>query len=185
MKTPAKLRPVKVIVMLAAVCLTLLFCYNTLSSTLHSITRFKKSTEFNNLRQDPHSGILHEQKSMLSSKQRMRLRSIRDGEVTKKDIEIVVARYCEDLEWLTRSHYANLATIYDKSPVPLTIDRWRSSEAEVIEVPNVGRESNTYLTHTVKNYHNLANLTVFTQGQAPSRGYKGHRSGGGKTRADL
>ena len=86
MKTPAKLRPVKVIVTLAAVCLTLLFCYNTLSSTLHSITRFKKSTEFNNLRQDPHTGILHEQKSMLSSKQRMRLRSIRDGEVTKKDI---------------------------------------------------------------------------------------------------
>merc|ERR1712072_1506660 len=45
--------------------------------------------------------------------------------------------------------------------------------------PNVGRESHTYLSHIVKNYNNLANWTVFTQAEAPSFGYKGHRSGGG------
>merc|ERR1719248_86361 len=51
--------------------------------------------------------------------------------------------------------------------------------ATVQQLPNVGRESHTYLHHIVDNYENLANWTVFTQAGEPSFGYKGHRSGGG------
>jgi len=43
----------------------------------------------------------------------------------------------------------------------------------------VGRESHTYLHHIVSNYDNLADWTVFSQADAPSFGYKGHREGGG------
>ena len=60
--------------------------------------------------------------------------------------------------------------IYDKSPSPVAGSR---------PLPNVGRESHTYLHHIVSNYDSLADWTVFSQAAAPSFGYKGHRSGGG------
>uniref|UniRef100_A0A6U6VLJ9 Uncharacterized protein n=1 Tax=Zooxanthella nutricula TaxID=1333877 RepID=A0A6U6VLJ9_9DINO len=44
---------------------------------------------------------------------------------------------------------------------------------------NVGRESHTFLTHIVENYDRLADWTVFTQGAAPTWGYKGGDSGSG------
>jgi hypothetical protein len=41
----------------------------------------------------------------------------------------------------------------------------------VVPLPNVGRESHTILWHIVTNYDRLANLTVFSQGSAPTHGY--------------
>jgi hypothetical protein len=69
------------------------------------------------------------------------------------DYEIVVARYNENIEWLhsERDH----CIIYNKGNL-LNI----SNE---ILLPNIGRESHTYLYHIINNYHKLADITIFTQ----------------------
>jgi hypothetical protein len=65
-----------------------------------------------------------------------------------KNIEFVVAKYLEDVSWTADVHPFKV-TIYDKSNGQL---------------PNVGREAHTYLYHIVNNYHNLADVVVFMQG---------------------
>ena len=70
-----------------------------------------------------------------------------------KDVEIVIAKYKEDTSWTQRltRHY----TIYDKSNDPIFYS---------YRLPNIGRETHTYLYHIIKNYDNLADITVFLQG---------------------
>jgi len=68
--------------------------------------------------------------------------------------KIVVARYKENINWITDSN----SIIYNKGP-PLTTD------LPVVSLPNVGRESHTYLTHIIDNYHTLDDYTVFLQGR--------------------
>jgi hypothetical protein len=46
--------------------------------------------------------------------------------------------------------------------------------ARVEDLPNVGREGQTYLHHIVHNYHNLADITFFSQGN-PRPHLKGGR----------
>lgn len=71
-------------------------------------------------------------------------------------VELVVARYQEDLAW-TRNVPADVrVTVYNKGG-PLTV-RART-------LPNVGREAHAYLWHIVNQYDALAPLTVFTQGR--------------------
>ena len=85
-------------------------------------------------------------------------------------VEVVVSRFDEALNWI-KSYYDHFHfTVYDKSPNVIT---------GATSLPNVGRESHTYLHHIVSHYHSLADWTVFTQASEPSFGYKGHRSGGG------
>ena len=38
-------------------------------------------------------------------------------------------------------------------------------------MPNIGREAHTYLYHIVNNYHNLAEVTLFTQALVSDHGY--------------
>jgi hypothetical protein len=91
--------------------------------------------------------------------------------------EVVLAHFDEPLDW-TRD-YASHDTkfhVYLKGEKPCSIvnPKFRCSR-----LPNVGRESHTYLTHIVQEYDNLADWTVFSQAGAPSFGYRGHRDGGG------
>ena len=44
-------------------------------------------------------------------------------------------------------------------------------QCKVIPLPNVGRESHTYLTHIVTQYDDLSDYTIFFQGGEPSWGY--------------
>ncbi len=69
-------------------------------------------------------------------------------------IELVVARYNEDLSWLKKINKNIKITIYNKGD-PINFKN--------IKLPNVGRESHTYLTHILNNYDNLADITIFTQ----------------------
>jgi len=39
-----------------------------------------------------------------------------------------------------------------------------SNIIKTVKLPNIGRESHTYLYHIIENYDNLANVTVFLQG---------------------
>lgn len=71
---------------------------------------------------------------------------------------LVVARYTEPLDWLPDIRCS--VTVYNKdSDMPSGVER------VVIPLPNLGRESHTYLHHIVHNYNCLDDHTVFAQGR--------------------
>lgn len=72
----------------------------------------------------------------------------------KKKYEIVIARYKEDIQW--SEPFRDIRTVYNKGP--------DTNDFKYIKLPNVGRESHTYLYHIINNYDKLANMTLFTQG---------------------
>ena len=79
-------------------------------------------------------------------------------------LELVVAHYTEDLNWL-RKRPANLTvTIYDKGPDA-------SGGEESAPLLNIGREAHTYLYHVVSRYDSLAEWTVFCQGKPFDHAY--------------
>jgi len=103
----------------------------------------------------------------LSQAQVSKLEKLKAGDVSKKEVELVLAHFNENQSW--SDPYAAIRTTYCKgSPVP-----------GCVPLENVGREGHTYLHHIVTNYDNLAEWTVFSQAGAPSVGYNGHRLGGG------
>ena len=77
-----------------------------------------------------------------------------DGTIQKKRVDLVIAKYQEELNWLDGvDKYKFNIIIYDKDK----------------NLPNVGRESHTYLHNICLHYNDLADVTVFTQGS-----YKEH-----------
>ncbi|HEX8832632.1 MAG TPA: DUF3431 domain-containing protein, partial [Abditibacteriaceae bacterium] len=72
-------------------------------------------------------------------------------------LELVVARYKEDLGWLRNISQRIRVTVYDKHP--------DNPHPGAICLPNVGREAHTYLHHIITRYDTLAPLTVFCQGK--------------------
>jgi hypothetical protein len=93
-------------------------------------------------------------------------------------VEVVLAHHDEDLSWLQRLPEHVHISIYTKG-AQVDLNNPFVSKASIQHVPNVGRETHTYLHHIVQNYERLADWTVFSQAGEPSFGYKGHRSGGG------
>lgn len=77
-------------------------------------------------------------------------------------IDVVVARYRESVSWLRKTPHALRLFVYDKGGDLAAAD---ASRAEIVPLPNVGREAHTYLTHIVRHYHELAPLNVFCQGK--------------------
>jgi hypothetical protein len=71
--------------------------------------------------------------------------------------QIVVARYNEDVSFL--NNYKDITIIYNKGKDDLNHD------FNIIKLPNIGRESHTYLYHIINNYDNLADKTIFFQGK--------------------
>lgn len=80
----------------------------------------------------------------------------------KNTFEIVVARYAESMEWARK--YQDVVTVYEKH-----IDKSMLLDDNIVpcsrreHLPNVGRESHTYLHHIIENYDSLALNTFFTQ----------------------
>lgn len=70
---------------------------------------------------------------------------------TSPTVELVIARYREDLSWLQAVGLP--ATVYDKSGQPAAHP-----------LPNVGRESHTYLHHILGRWPEFPDYTVFLQG---------------------
>ncbi len=68
-------------------------------------------------------------------------------------IEVVVARYCENISWVGNLPRGVRATVYDKG-----------GSGTGHTLPNIGREAHTYFFHIVQHYENLAPVTVFVQG---------------------
>lgn len=76
----------------------------------------------------------------------------------RKSVEIVVAAYKEDLSWLDQVRHP--ITIYNKNDNPPVA----RNDATVINLPNIGRESHSYLHHIITRYDSLSDITIFTQG---------------------
>jgi hypothetical protein len=73
---------------------------------------------------------------------------------SKRDFEMVIARYDEDISW--SDNYKAFRTIYNKGP--------DISGCEYIQLENVGHLADTILRHILRNYENLAEVTFFTHG---------------------
>ena len=75
------------------------------------------------------------------------------------DYEFVIAHYNENLDWLMpvaiHTHIYHKGA--DLQPPSLPLNAWN-------RLPNVGRESHTYLYHIINNYDSLPEVTVFLQG---------------------
>ena len=79
------------------------------------------------------------------------------------NINIVIARYNEKLEWLKEEPFNKYNYIvYNKG----NNDNYYKSDKFIIDIKleNVGRETHTYLYHIINNYDNLSNLTIFVPG---------------------
>ena len=80
-----------------------------------------------------------------------------------ENIDIIVSRYNEDLNWINEYPF-NLFQyiVYNKG----NNDNFNKNNIkQIINLPNVGRESHSYLYHIVNNYeNNLANINVFLPG---------------------
>ena len=74
--------------------------------------------------------------------------------------EVVIARYNEDLSWVMKEFPNEKVTIYNKGKDDLNLP----ANYKIIKLPNIGREAHTYLYHIVTNYNQLAERTLFLQG---------------------
>ncbi|GAB3807322.1 hypothetical protein GCM10028819_43970 [Spirosoma humi] len=79
-------------------------------------------------------------------------------------LELVVAHYTENLNWLRNLPAEVRKTVYTKSPEPI-------AEPQTLPLPNIGREAHTYLHHLVSRYDSLAEWTVFCQGKPFDHAY--------------
>lgn len=79
-----------------------------------------------------------------------------------KNIEIVVARYNEDLKWIQEFPFNQFRyTIYNKGE---NDNYTKPNKYRIIKLPNVGRCDHTYLYHIVNNFNNIAPITIFLPG---------------------
>jgi len=82
---------------------------------------------------------------------------------------LVVARYNESLHWLASiDDVVDEVAVYCKSDVPLDVPPGLAARVRVAPLPNVGRESHTYLHHIVSSYDAIVGdpegITLFYQG---------------------
>jgi hypothetical protein len=83
-------------------------------------------------------------------------------ENTNDNIELVIARYNEDLEWTTQEPFNKYKYIvYNKGK---NENFNKTNVKQIIPVKNVGRCDHTYLYHIINNYDNLGNIVVFLPG---------------------
>jgi hypothetical protein len=76
-----------------------------------------------------------------------------DKKVSNK-IKVIIAKYDEDTSWAKNLNYEYL--IYNKNEKDIGLFD--------IDLPNVGRESHTYLTYIIDNYDNLPEYICFLHG---------------------
>lgn len=81
-----------------------------------------------------------------------------------RSVDVVAARFAEDLAWLRRVPRAMRVYVYNKG-APLAAPPRGASGPRVDALPNAGREAHTYLHHLVARYDDLADVTVFVQGR--------------------
>ena len=91
------------------------------------------------------------------------------------EMEIVVSRYNENLEWLKEDPFNKYPVIcYNKGP---NSEFYKPDNMKIVNVENVGRCDHTYIYHIVKNYEKIAKHTMFLPGSCnmPNKYYKARR----------
>jgi hypothetical protein len=90
-------------------------------------------------------------------------------------MELVVARYGEDVSWLKNVPPQIHVALYDKSG-----DKSDGGSTpglpRALPLENVGREAHTYLHHIVTRYETLAPLTIFCQGKPFDHAFDFHKT---------
>jgi hypothetical protein len=87
--------------------------------------------------------------------------------------DIVIAHYRENIDWVFNLSFKNITNIYiyskdDKVSKPKVCD------LPIVKhkyLPNIGRESHTYLTYCIDNYTSLSDFVIFLQGDPSAHGY--------------
>jgi hypothetical protein len=80
----------------------------------------------------------------------------------KNNIEIIVSRYNENLNWLNEFPFNQFEYIvYNKGD---NDNFEKNNVKKIINLPNVGRCDHTYLFHLIENYDNLSDIIVFFPG---------------------
>ena len=74
-------------------------------------------------------------------------------------LELVIARYMENINWIAKVDECWNITVYNKGDDSLPANRAYTR----VDLPNQGREGGTFLWHIVTRYDALADLTVFAQ----------------------
>lgn len=77
--------------------------------------------------------------------------------------KVIVARYKEDLNWLSLIPESFDVTIYNKGE-EITSRKALSRNPTIIALPNNGRESDTYIRHILRREYEPESYTVFLQG---------------------
>ena len=81
------------------------------------------------------------------------------------DSTIIISRYNEDVQWFSDLNTFSKKIIYNKG------DKLEPQKnIEIINLPNVGRESHTWLYHIVKNFETLSIYNIFLQGRIDDLG---------------
>lgn len=73
-------------------------------------------------------------------------------------VTIVIAHYNENIDWIKKLPSDNVH-VYTKGGVDITGDY------RISYLPNVGRESHTYLHYIIEHYDSLPDIVFFTQGR--------------------
>jgi hypothetical protein len=79
--------------------------------------------------------------------------------------ELVIARYDENISWLNNIIGKIPIHIYNKGAI---LDN--TNYGAIISLPNVGRESHTWLHHITTRYASLPDITIFLQGRIDDLG---------------
>lgn len=78
------------------------------------------------------------------------------------NIEIIVARFNEDLIWTCEFPFNRFQYIvYNKGN---NDNFYKINVKRIINIKNVGKNDHTYLYHIIENYDNLSNITIFFPG---------------------
>ena len=82
-------------------------------------------------------------------------------------VDLVIARYQEKLDWLSSYEQYNFKNVYvynkGKNDGKCAL---KGKQCIQETLKNEGRCDHTYLYHIIKNYDNLANVTIFTKGSS-------------------
>jgi len=88
----------------------------------------------------------------------------------QKDIQVVVARYKEDLHFLKDGEFDEFDVIIYNKGQPIKDPELQTYE--IINLPNIGKIDHTILYHIIKNYDNLHETTLFIPGSFQDHRWK-------------
>lgn len=78
------------------------------------------------------------------------------------NIEMVIARYNEDLNWIKDDPFNKYKSIVYNKGINDNFEKYNVKN--IIQLKNIGRCDHTYLYHIINNYDNLADITFFCPG---------------------